>query len=250
MEEAQRRVDEWIERADPERYLDLSALSLTTLPDLPRSLWLLHCWGNQIRTLPELPSSLEMLDCSFNQIKMLPALPSSLKVLFCSDNPIRALPVLPRSLVLLNCSRAQIRTFPELPGSLHVLGCSGNQIQTLPVLPSFLHEVYCYNNQIEMLPVLPRSLQVLDCKDNRLPDFSIQEWKRLSNIRRSIHLRTFQRRCRRKLIRKRTRPKDLLNYSIYGRPGLGMGWFEMCAEVGHDPRRYDRKKYGLRRQVQ
>ena len=226
MEEAQRRVDDWIEQDNPGRDLYISHLGLTALPDLPSSLKALYCSNNQLQTLPALPSSLEVLACQNNQLQTLPALPSSLEVLTCRDN--------------------QLQTLPALPSSLEVLACQNNQLRTLPALPSSLELLYCSNNQLRTLPAFPRSFETLVCRGNPLPFFLLADWKRLSDIRRSIHLRAFQRRHRKRLIRKRTRPKDLLNYSIYGRPGLGVGWFEMCAEVGHDPRRYDRKKYGLR----
>ena len=250
MEEAQRRVDDWREKGDPGKDLYLSGLSLTALPALPRSLKVLHCYDNQLQTIPDLPRDLEALYCSDNQLQALPALPSSLKHFNCSYNQLRTLPILPRSLGELGCSGNQLQTLPALPSSLQWLYCLDNQLQTLPALPSSLETLYCLDNQLQTLPALPSSLEYFNCEGNPLPFFSLADWKRLSNLRRSIHLRAFQRHCRRKLIRKRTRPKDLLNYSIYGRPGLGVGWFEFCLEADLDPRRYDRKKYGLRRQVQ
>ena len=105
----------------------------------------------------------------------------------------------------------------------------------------------CSGNLLQTLPALPDSLVVLNCHGNQLPLFDLERWRQLQTVRQAIHLREFQRRCRRDHIRRRVRTKDEINYAIHGRPGLGAGWFEFCAVVKMDPFDYDHAKYDLKR---
>ena len=227
MQEAQRRIDAWRYN----NFLDLSGLGLEELPTLPASLEVLGCWNNQLQTLSTLPASLKKLDCWNNQLQALPTLPASLEVLQCGNNQLQTLPVLPASLKGLNCQNNQLQALPVLPASLKWLICGDNPLQTLPTLPASLEWLYCGDNQLQTLPTLPASLKKLYCSENPLPFFDLLTWRRLDRIRASMHLRPLQRRWRQKLIRRRTRPKDRLNYEIYARPGTGQGWFAFLEAI-------------------
>ena len=56
MEEAQRRIDEWVRVNDTTKSLDLSNLGLTELPPLPTHLTVLYCYSNKLTELPSLPT--------------------------------------------------------------------------------------------------------------------------------------------------------------------------------------------------
>ena len=226
MEEAQRRVKAWIERGNTKAWLSLPDLGLSELPELPDSLRGLVCYNNHLETLPALPPSLEWLDCSRNRLETLPGLLPSLRTLWCSDN--------------------RLQTLPALPSSLWVLDCYDNRLETLPALPGSLRWLLCWNNRLRTLPALPHSLDALDCYPNPLPFFGLEDWKKLSRLGQSDPFRAFQRHCRWRLIRRRARTKEFLNYAIYGRPGRGVGWFEACEACGIDPDAYDHAKYDLR----
>ena len=60
---------------------------LTSLPDLPETLEVLHCFNNQLTSLPDLPNTLEVLLCQNNQLTSLPELPDTLHSLHCNNNP-------------------------------------------------------------------------------------------------------------------------------------------------------------------
>ena len=210
MQEARRRIAAWI----PGERLNLSHLRLSSLPDLPAGLERLDCWNNQLTSLGDLPRGLKWLDCGWN---------------FLGWNHLTPL--------------------PNLPGSLEVLDCSHNLLTSLENLPRGLKRLSCHQNRLISLPDLPGSLEVLNCRNNPLPFFSIRKWRKVQTIRRTLGLLALfhiQRTWRRRLIRKRARTKDLINYAIVARPGLGMDWFEACREVGVDLASFDIRPYQLR----
>ena len=104
MEEAQRRIDEWVREGDNTKELSLYNLGLTSLPPLPERLTCLNCRNNKLPSLPPLPEGLTKLFCSDNQLTSLPALPEGLTYLYCTVNVLTSLPPLPESLTALQCS--------------------------------------------------------------------------------------------------------------------------------------------------
>ena len=95
MEEAQKRLNEWMKNTSNE--LDLSELDLISLPKISRSCVRLGCCDNQLTELPDLPNC-QTLYCYYNQLTTLPDLPKCQK-LYCSNNQLTTLPDLP------NCQR-------------------------------------------------------------------------------------------------------------------------------------------------
>lgn len=83
MEEAKKRIKDWIDAGDKTATLDLSKLGLVTLPELPEGLYSLICNNNNnLTTLPELPDTLILLYCNNNKLTSLPKLPDTeLKVI-------------------------------------------------------------------------------------------------------------------------------------------------------------------------
>src|SRR5947208_3500790 len=103
MEEAKKRINEWIKNNDPEQVLDLSCLGLKFLPDLPHNLKKFNCSSNQLTQLPDLPQC-QTLYCYSNQLTQLPDL------LHCQT---------------LSCTYNQLTQLPDLPHCQR-LSCSGN----------------------------------------------------------------------------------------------------------------------------
>ena len=126
MEEAQRRVTRWIVNGDVNAILDLSALGLTELPELPQTLTDLYCSDNQLTVLPELPQTLTELFCLHNELTVLPELPQTLTLLGCDNNELRVLPELPQSFTKLYCCNNQLTELPELPQTLISFSCKDN----------------------------------------------------------------------------------------------------------------------------
>ena len=88
MEEAQRRIDEWVREGDNTKKLNLADLGLTELPPLPEGLTQLSCDGNKLASLPSLPEGLTNFYCRGNQLTLLLSLPEALTTFVCYDNPI------------------------------------------------------------------------------------------------------------------------------------------------------------------
>ena len=73
MDEAQRRIDEWVKKNDITKILALSNLGLKELPPLPEGLTELDCGGNAFTSLSPLPESLIVFFCYVNSIFYPPA---------------------------------------------------------------------------------------------------------------------------------------------------------------------------------
>ncbi|WP_244485964.1 hypothetical protein [Bradyrhizobium viridifuturi] len=148
------------------RLLDLSWLSLTTLPSaLPPRLLELRARHNELSSLPAmLTPGLQRLLISHNRLTSLPdGLPATLSELEVADNRLSSLPVdLPVGLEILNANDNQLTSLPDtLPSGLTSLALGRNQLTDLPEsLPSRLIELNVSSNQLANLPdPLPSTLQ-------------------------------------------------------------------------------------------
>jgi hypothetical protein len=161
MQEAEKRIANWIQLNDSSRELNLSYLGLTTLPKIPSNCRTLSCYNNQLTVLPELPNC-QTLYCPNNQLTVLPELPNC-QTLYCHYNQLTVLPELPNCWVL-GCDNNQLTVLPELHNCQR-LGCSNNQLTVLPELPN-CQTLYCSNNKLTVLPELP-NCEALNCNNNQ-----------------------------------------------------------------------------------
>jgi hypothetical protein len=138
MQEANRRIANWIKTGDPSKYLNLGRLNLITLPEIPSNCETLWCNGNQLTALPALPNC---------------------QILYCYDNKLTALPRLPNCKIL-DCRGNQLTVLTELP-NCERLDCCRNKLIVLPELPN-CKILRCYDNQLTVLPELPEC-ETLDC---------------------------------------------------------------------------------------
>ena len=153
-------------------YNSLNPNMLTSIPELPNSLYYLGCDYNLLTNLPVLPNTLTNLECSFNQLTTLPSLPTVIQTLWCNFNQLTTLPVLPNGIRKISCMENQLTTLPVLPESITMLLCDGNNLTTVPALPNNLEWFACSRNQLTNLPVLPNTLIYLSCSSNQLTNIS------------------------------------------------------------------------------
>jgi hypothetical protein len=123
MQEAEKRIANWIKSNNPSTTLDLSGLHLAELPQIPANCQRLYCYWNELTSLPPLPNC-KMLACCVNKLTVLPELPNC-EILECEENQLITLPKLP------NCRR---------------LYCRSNKLTVLPEL-SQCRELMCENNK-------------------------------------------------------------------------------------------------------
>jgi hypothetical protein len=95
-----RIIDAWKEKGG---CLDLSNLSLKTLPSFSLDVTELRISGNIFTSIPEISHFSEMvvLNCASNFLTGLPTLPSKLRELICARNKLKSLPHLPETLETL-----------------------------------------------------------------------------------------------------------------------------------------------------
>lgn len=175
----EQRIEAWYnefqnasEEDRPYILLDLSNLSLTSLPLLPNEVSGLNCNNNNLTTLENLPTNLRTLYASNNSLVSIDYFPDSLRIISIAENSLTLLPELPSMLSSLQCSNNYLYALPNLPNSLTDLECSYNQLTSLPTLPDNLNILNCDHNRLTQLPRLPSTLQVLNCNNNlitRLP---------------------------------------------------------------------------------
>ena len=88
--------------------------NLTSLPELPASLFWLNCSNSPIVELPTLPDSLRSLYCTGCSLSIIPELPPLLRSFECSNNPsIKCLPRLPESLDFLEFENTAVGCIPN-----------------------------------------------------------------------------------------------------------------------------------------
>ena len=124
---------------------------LTTLPELPPNLKILHCQCNRLTHLPEnLPDSLEFLCCAYNNIEHLPQrMPANLKALYCKKNRLTELPSPMPKLLHLDCSFNQLTYLPTIPDTLYFFQCSCNNLTDMAPLvlnPNLMGIRLLFNN--------------------------------------------------------------------------------------------------------
>jgi len=127
-DEAQRIIETWVAEDNTNKFLNLNALNL--------------------RSLPALPDNLKYLNICANKLSSLPTLPVELKVLMCSENRITSLPDLPDGLKLLEVTMNALTSLPELPSTLTVLGASYNPLRRISTLPARLHFLALYETSL------------------------------------------------------------------------------------------------------
>ncbi len=93
MEEATKRVNDWLSANNSNAPLYLSYLGLEKLPPIPHTCKALYCHNNKLTSLPELPNCV-CLYCFENQLTSLPELPNCV-ILSCFNNNLTHLPQLP-----------------------------------------------------------------------------------------------------------------------------------------------------------
>ncbi|WP_258763511.1 NEL-type E3 ubiquitin ligase domain-containing protein [Bradyrhizobium arachidis] len=150
--------------------LDLSSLSLTTLPAaIPPELEVFRVRDNQLTSLPVLPDELRVLNAAGNRLSSLPAeLPSRLRFLIIGENSLTSLPALPATLRELSAYGNNLISLPALPAGLRSLIVENNQLTSLPALPTTLEELCAASNQLTRLPDLPAGLRSLVVENNQL----------------------------------------------------------------------------------
>ena len=84
MEEAQRRIQRWIEKGRTRVPLNLSHLRLTDIPSIPESVKYLRCNFTCITRIDTFPPNLEAFDCIGTPIRHVAKLPDSLRYIRCS----------------------------------------------------------------------------------------------------------------------------------------------------------------------
>ncbi|WFU85648.1 NEL-type E3 ubiquitin ligase domain-containing protein [Bradyrhizobium sp. CIAT3101] len=158
-QEAVRRVRAWRHNANASTPLplNLSSLSLTTLPALPVQVQQLDASGNQLTHLPAaLPPALWDLNADENRLTNLPeTLPAGLQQLSVTGNLLTALPdTLPPRLLRLYASVNLLTHLPNtLPAGLLRLYVANNHLTRLPdALPAGLRQLRVEGNGLTSLP--------------------------------------------------------------------------------------------------
>jgi hypothetical protein len=195
MEEARRRIRRWKKQRNPRKWLNLSGLNLTELPQIPSKVRRLNCSSNYlVAFMNKLPNNLKQLRCGYNTFQTFDSLPPQLKTLNCAwsggMNLLESLPDSIECIVAEQCER--ITKIQNLPSQLKYLNLSctyslkslesfppnlkeciiiESNLERLPELPSSLVSLTCDQSYIKVLPPLPNTLEYLSIFGNNLQKF-------------------------------------------------------------------------------
>jgi Leucine-rich repeat (LRR) protein/ribosomal protein L35AE/L33A len=175
--------------------LDLSTLDITTLPNLSNlsnlTQLIIHNLDG-ITEFPDVPQTIEHIDITNSGITLLPVslsiLLPQLKTLDISNTGIASLPLLPNTLENLYIIDTNINSLPILPDGLKRLYIGGTQISSLPILPSGLIELDISRTTISTIPSIPNTLKMLDISESgmlslpSLPDTLLELYAAFSLI--------------------------------------------------------------------
>ncbi len=128
MQEAIKRIDNWIALNSPATWLNLSFLNLTKLPPIPPNCLILNCAHNYLKTIPAL--NCMILNCSDNLITSIERLDYCQK-LYCDKNNLTFLPKLP-CCIELHCSYNKLFLLPQLSTNALYFFVFGNKYLYLP----------------------------------------------------------------------------------------------------------------------
>lgn len=186
MEEAQQRIQRWVQRGRTNSWLNLSGLRLRELPELPPTVRRLNISCNDIADLSELPRGLRKLQCNVNNalIQFPTYMPPNLIFVSCmSCHYLQSLDTLPDSVKYLDATHCEtlceILKFPhelrtcmlhnvyslsyirEFPPKLLVLSISETSTYDLPQFPTALIALDITFVKFRMKTVFPPKLQYL-----------------------------------------------------------------------------------------
>lgn len=175
LEEAMQRIQAWIDKKKPHRWLNLEKLELTELPPLPSNLRNLKIGGNPIRSLKGLPLNLRKLIAWNTGITSLEDLPNRLVVLDCEGcNKLLDVNILIDSLYSLKLSHSEyivsIRRLSKQLRYLHANLCYS--LKTVQEFPPYLISCSFTDTFIERLPTLPNKLKYFTCNASKLSELS------------------------------------------------------------------------------
>lgn len=176
MNKAVERVEQWVRRGKVKEVLDISALGLTSLPELPETVEWLNCSKNPIDCLDGLPRGLKRLDCSETSIVKFGELPDGLEYLHCRGclmlSEIDRLPDSVRKLDLSYCH--ELGDIERLPNELRELKLIQTwKLRHIAYFPAKLRVFWAEDFGLQYLPELPETLRKLIC--NKL-DFKYLEY--------------------------------------------------------------------------
>lgn len=166
-DQALERIRLW----EPGKPLNLSNLSLTRLPNIPRGVEILDCSHNSIRKIHSLPKSIKILYCDFNELTYISNLPKNIEHINCGFNKLEYIDITEHKKVrFLNIQNNRFRELPTLPDNILVLKASFNPMKRIGKLPANLHTLNLYNCMLEKIDSLPDNLKMFYCENNSLKD--------------------------------------------------------------------------------
>lgn len=113
-------------------HIQISNISLTSLPALPDGTWQLSINNTSLTSLPMLPDGVTNLGVSNTPLTSLPALPDGLNWMNISGTSLTELPALPDGLNMLFISIPSLTSLPEVPASLMRIMVNNTSITSLP----------------------------------------------------------------------------------------------------------------------
>ena len=168
-QEAQRRIQRWVQKGYVNIPLNLSNLQIQELPPLPKNLKYLKCDNTTLTHLSNLPDGLERFYCSKTFLKNFIGLPETVnyvKANWCEY--IESFDGLPNGVTyFFTFGSNKMNKITYLPQSLRILRIEWyNKITEIEYFPEFIKKVILY--EVGSLKKIPNQLHNLEYLDIHL----------------------------------------------------------------------------------
>ncbi|EGF7348131.1 hypothetical protein F6T13_22015 [Escherichia coli] len=159
--------DLWQRQYEPGEHRDIAIGILTDC--LNRKAGSVDLSALGLKSLPELPSSIEYLNINDNNISYLSGLPENLRIIHANNNSINEIEYFPANLECVELCNNKLTHLPPLPGAMKRLIVEDNQLVALPKLPECIEVISVCRNQIEIIEDnLPSGLVAFYAAENKI----------------------------------------------------------------------------------
>ena len=169
--------------------LNLSSLSLGSVPPLPEWIEMLNLIENELDSI-QVPESCKELELDFNNLTEFPQVPDGITLISVNNNLISHIDSFPPKIKEIFISHNKLSEIPAIPDTTEVFDCGCNKIQEIRYFPKNLEKALIEYNNIEVVPAIHSKLKLLFIECNPIKEAFLMPWT-LTDITYEISQRKY-----------------------------------------------------------